>query len=88
MGNGEVDGSEGERTGGNEGGEPVVSMQNKGKDVNKNSIIQAKIILVLNEVFILSYSDSTINHSVTIHFVNQYLSCIYYDSIFLEQTEI
>lgn len=39
MGNGEVDGSEGERTGGNEGGEPVISMQNKGKDVNKNSII-------------------------------------------------
>lgn len=39
MGNGEVHGSEGKRTGGNEGGETVVSIQNNRKDVNKNSII-------------------------------------------------
>lgn len=39
MGNGEVNGSEGERTGGNEGRETVVSIQHNGKDVNKNSII-------------------------------------------------
>lgn len=38
IGNGEVEGSEGERTGGNKGGETVGSMQNKGKDVNKNNI--------------------------------------------------